>query len=215
MCLHQFTVYTSDSNKLPEDAFGGIPENHASLTFNGFSEHNAFNPARLQMLTSVNPPVSNFQVPNVKPEDDIFDVGPLSSGANRAPLGPIKRRYDSAMQSSHGSRTATPLPAWSPHAGLPRRAIAQQRDVVLLDYDDPEEVPNDCISNKRFKSGVLTPPRPEDLIMKSVQEPNVKVEDAELEMGEIKEVPEVGSEHKYVYDGLEEMIQEAQKSAKA
>ncbi|THY62035.1 hypothetical protein D6C99_01032 [Aureobasidium pullulans] len=203
------------SPKLPEDAFGGIPENHASLTFNGFSEHNAFNPARLQMLTSVNPPVSNFQVPNVKPGDDIFDVGPLSSGANRAPLGPIKRRYDSAMQSSHGSRTATPLPAWSPHAGLPRRAIEQQRDAVLLDYDDPEEVPKDCISNKRFKSGVLTPPRPEDLVMKSVQEPTVKVEDAELEMGEIKEVPEVGSEHKYVYDGLEEMIQEAQKSAKA
>lgn len=83
----------ANQSQLPETAFGGVPENHTSLTFEGFSEHNTFNPARLLMLTAVNPPTQ----PGSSLIEEDLNVGPLSSGANCAPLGPSKRRYDPAM----------------------------------------------------------------------------------------------------------------------
>jgi hypothetical protein len=187
-------------SQLPETAFGGIPENHASLTFEGFSEHNTLNPARLLMLTAVNPPDER-----------------APSGANCAPLGPIKRSYDSAMQSSRGSQASTPMSShWSSNGEAPKRVehVGFKRAVSFLDYGDPEDKPEENPKDsKRIKSGVLTPPLPEDLVMTSAEEfgGGVPVKhEIDLEMGEINEV--AGS-NKYAYEDLDEMITQAQKKA--
>ena len=200
-------------SQLPETAFGGVPENHTSLTFEGFSEHNPFNPARLLMLTAVNPPDER----DTSMAEDEFDVGPLSSGANCAPLGPIKRRYDSAMQSSHSSQVSTPMSShWSSNGEAFKRLehVGSKRDVSFLDYDDPEEKPEENPKDsKRIKSGVLTPPLPEDLVMASTEESGGGVSikpEIDLEMGEIREA---GGSSKYVYEDLDEMITQAQKDA--
>jgi hypothetical protein len=200
-------------SQLPETAFGGIPENHSSLTFEGFSEHNTFNPARLLMLTAVNPPDERA----ASTAEDDFDVGPLSSGANCAPLGPIKRSYDSAMQSSRGSQASTPMSShWSSNGEAPKRVehIGFERAVSFLDYGDPEDKPEENPKDsKRIRSGVLTPPLPEDLVMASAHESGGGVpikHEIDLEMGEIKEV--AGS-NQYAYDDLDEMITQAQKEA--
>ncbi|KAI4731926.1 hypothetical protein E4T49_00186 [Aureobasidium sp. EXF-10728] len=199
--------------KLPESAFGGAPENHKSLTFEGFSEHNTFNPARLLMLTAVNPPSERA---TSMTEDD-FDVGPLSSGANCAPLGAPKRRYDSAMQSARCSRTSTPMSLqWSSGGDAPNHVerIGPKRVVSFLDYDDPEDMPEEAPKDsKRLKSGALTPPLPEDLVMVSTEETDGGVpikHETDLEMGEIEEAS-VGN--KYAYEDLDEMINQAQKNA--
>ncbi|KAG9945558.1 hypothetical protein KCU85_g7200, partial [Aureobasidium melanogenum] len=199
--------------KLPQTAFGGAPENHTSLTFEGFSENNTFNPARLLMLTAVNPPAEHTS--SLVEED--FNVGPLSSGANCAPLGPFKRRYDSAAQSSRSSQAPAPMSShWSSNGDKYEEHIhiASKRDVTFLDYDDPEdkneENPKDP---KRLKSGVLTPPLPEDLVMTSTAESGGGVSvkrETNLEMGEIREG---GNGNKFAYEDLDEMINQAQKEA--
>jgi hypothetical protein len=204
----------TDRSQLPETAFGGVPENHASLTFEGFSEHNTLNPARLLMLTAVNAPPAERDASMV---DDDFDVGPRSSGANCAPLGPIKKRYDSALQSSRTSQASTPMSShWSSNGEASKRIeyVGSKRPVSFLDYDDPEEKPEENPKNsKRIKSGVLTPPMPEDLVMASTEESGggfaIKHE-TDLEMGEIEEAD--GSK-KYAYEDLDEMITQAQKEA--
>jgi hypothetical protein len=201
------------SSQLPETAFGGIPENHSSLSFEGFSEHNTFNPARLLMLTAVNPPDERA----TSTADDDFDVGPLSSGANCAPLRPIKRSYDSAMQISRGSQASTPMSShWSSNGEAPKRVelVGFKRAVSFLDYGDPEDKPEENPKDpKRIRSGVLTPPLPEDLVMASAEESGGGVpvkHEIDLEMGEIKEV--AGSNN-YAYEDLDEMITQAQKKA--
>jgi hypothetical protein len=199
----------TDRSQLPETAFGGVPENHASLTFEGFSEHNTLNPARLLMLTAVNPPPAE--------RDASMVDGPRSSGANCAPLGPIKKRYDSALQSSRTSQASTPMSShWSSNGEASKRIeyVGSKRPVSFLDYDDPEEKPEENPKNsKRIKSGVLTPPMPEDLVMASTEESGggfaIKHE-TDLEMGEIEEA---GGSKKYAYEDLDEMITQAQKEA--
>jgi hypothetical protein len=203
----------TDLSQLPETAFGGVPENHASLTFEGFSEHNTLNPARLLMLTAVNPPSAERDASMV--EDD-FDVGPRSSGANCAPLGPIKKRYDSALQSSRTSQASTPMSShWSSNGGSSKRMeyVSSKRPISFLDYDDPEEKPEENPKDfKRIKSGVLTPPLPGDLVMTSTEESGggaaIKHE-TDLEMGEIEEA---GGSKRYAYEDLDEMITQAQKA---
>ncbi|KAI4723033.1 hypothetical protein E4T48_00628 [Aureobasidium sp. EXF-10727] len=184
-----------------------------SLTFEGFSEYNTFNPARLLMLTAVNPPSERA---TSMTEDD-FDVGPLSSGANCAPLGASKRRYDSAMQSARSSQTSTPMSLqWSSGGEYHNHAdrIGPKRAVSFLDYDDPEDKPEEAPKDsKRLKSGALTPPLPEDLVMVSTEETDGGVpikHETDLEMGEIEEAS-VGN--KYAYEDLDEMINQAQKNA--
>ncbi|KAG9564575.1 hypothetical protein KCU79_g4973, partial [Aureobasidium melanogenum] len=199
--------------KLPETVFGGAPENHTSLTFEGFSERNTFNPDRLLMLTAVNPPDEHAS--SLIEED--FNVGPLSSGANCAPLGAPKRRYDSAIQSSRSSQAPTPMSFhWSSNGDVPKyeEHVSSKRDVSFLDYDDPEDKPEENPKDlKRLKSGVLTPPLPEDLVMASTNESGGGVlvkDEADLEMGEIKEG---GDGNKFAYEDLDEMISQAQKEA--
>jgi hypothetical protein len=85
---------------------------------------------------------------------------------------------------------------------------------LFPDYDDPEEKPEENPKDsKRIKSGVLTPPMPEDLVMASTEESGggfaIKHE-TDLEMGEIEEAD--GSK-KYAYEDLDEMITQAQKEA--
>ncbi|KAI5194588.1 hypothetical protein E4T39_08603 [Aureobasidium subglaciale] len=203
--------------KLPETAFGGIPENHTSLTFDGFSEHNSFNPARLQMLTAVNP--------GVGPESPMpmtEAAAPRSSGANCAPLGPLKRRYDSAMQSSGSSQAQTPMSShWSSNVGLikysKRDDDDSKRAVSFLDYDDPNENMDEnrqFVKRIRTRSGVLTPPLLEDLLMPSIERDGgvfIKNETVDLEMGEIQET----SATKHAYEELDEMIIQAQRDAMA
>lgn len=201
----------TNRTQLPETAFGGVPENHTSLTFEGFSENNTFNPARLLMLTAVNPPVEHAT--SLIEED--LNVGPRSSGANCAPLGPPKRRYHSAMQSSRSSQAPTPMSShWSSNGDKYGEHIASKRDVIFLDYDDPEDKPEENPKDpKRFKSGVLTPPLPEDLVMASTDESvgGVVVKDeTDLEMGEVKEN---GDGNKLAYEDLDELIDQAQKEA--
>ncbi|CAD0092229.1 unnamed protein product [Aureobasidium vineae] len=199
--------------KLPETAFGGAPENHTSLTFEGFSEHNTFNPARLLMLTAVNPPSERA---TSMTEDD-FDVGPLSSGANCAPLGPPKKRYDSAMQSSRSSQAPTPMSfQWLSGGDAPNHVerVGPKRAVSFLNYDDPEDEPEDTTKDcKRLKSGALTPPLPEDLVMASTEETGGGVpikHETDLEMGEVEEAR---GGNKYAYEDLDEMIDQAQTKA--
>jgi hypothetical protein len=204
----------TDLSQLPETAFGGVPENHASLTFEGFSEHNTLNPARLLMVTAVNPPSAERDASMV---EDNFDVGPRFSGANCAPLRPIKKRYDSALQSSRTSQASTPMSShWSSNGEASKRMeyIDSKRPVSFLDYDDPEEKPEENPKDsKRIKSGVLTPPLPEDLVMASTEESGggaaIKHE-TDLEMSEIEEA---GGSKKYAYEDLDEMITQAQNEA--
>ncbi|KAK6002569.1 hypothetical protein QM012_001319 [Aureobasidium pullulans] len=195
--------------KLPETAFGGVPENHTSLTFEGFSEHNTFNPARLLMLTAVNPPAERAS--SLVEED--FNVGPLSSGANCAPLGPPKRRYESALQSLRSSQAPTPLSSHWPDVSKSEEHTTSKRDVSFLDYDDPEDKPEENFKDpKRFKSGALTPPSPEDLVMASIDESGDGIpvqNETDLDMGEIKEA---GDGNK-LYEDLDEMISQAQMEA--
>jgi hypothetical protein len=205
----------TDHSQLPETAFGGVPENHASLTFEGFSEHNTLNPARLLMLTAVNPPPAERDASMV--EDD-FGVGPRSSGANCAPLGPIKKRYDSALQSSRTSQASTPMSSnWSSNGEASKRMeyVCSKRPISFLDYDDPEEKPEETLKDsKRIKSGVLTPPLPEDLVMASTEESGGGVpikHEVDLELGEIEEA---GGSKKYAYEVLDEMITQAQEAQK-
>lgn len=165
------------------------------------------------MLTAVNPPAEHTS--SLVEED--FNVGPLSSGANCAPLGPFKRRYDSAAQSSRSSQAPTPMSShWSSNGDKYEEHIhiASKRDLTFLDYDDPEdkneENPKDP---KRLKSGVLTPPLPEDLVMISTAESGGGVSvkrETNLEMGEIREG---GNGNKFAYEDLDEMINQAQKEA--
>ncbi|KAG9689745.1 hypothetical protein KCU95_g13461, partial [Aureobasidium melanogenum] len=182
--------------KLPETAFGGAPENHTSLTFEGFSEHNTFNPARLLMLTAVNPPAEHTS--SLVEED-------------------FNRRYDSAMQRSRNSQAPTPMSShWSSNGDKYEEHIhiASKRDVTFLDYDDPEDKPEENPKDpKRLKSDVLTPPLPEDLVMASTAESGDGVSvkhETDLEMGEIKEG---GDGNKLAYEDLDEMINQAQKEA--
>jgi len=165
------------------------------------------------MLTAVNPPTER----DTSMAEDDFDVGPISSGANCAPLGPVKRRYESAMQSSRSSQASTPMSShWSSNSEAFKRAdhVGSKRDVSFLDYDDPEdkseENPKD---SKRMRSGVLTPPLPEDLVMASIDESGGGVmikPETDLEMGEIEEA---GGSKKYAYEDLDEMITRAQNEA--
>ncbi|KAI5275440.1 hypothetical protein E4T47_01572 [Aureobasidium subglaciale] len=205
------------ATKLPETAFGGVPENHMSLTFDGFSEHNSFNPARLQMLTAVNPGVRSES-----PMTMTDAAAPRSSGANSAPLGPLKRRYDSAMQSSGNSRAHTPMAShWSSNVGpikySKRDDDGSRRAVSFLDYDDPDENMGEDpqpVKRIRTRSGVLTPPPLEDLVMPSTERDggvSIKSETVDLEVGELEEA----STTKYAYEELDEMISQAQKDAMA
>lgn len=204
----------TDRSQLPETAFGGVPENHASLTFEGFSEHNTLNPARLMMLTAANPPAEC----DASMVDD-FDVGPRSSGANCAPLGPVKKCHGSALQSSRASQASTPMSShWSSNGEASKRMeyVGSKRPVSFLDYDDPEEKPEENPKDsKRIKSGVLTPPLPEDLVMASTEESGggvpIKYE-IDLEIGEIEEAGGPGGSKKYAYEDLDEMITQAQKA---
>lgn len=165
------------------------------------------------MLTAVNPPDER----DTSMAEDDFDVGPLSSGANCAPLGPIKRRYEPAMQSSRSSQASTPMSSlWSSNGEASKREehIGSKRDVSFLDYDDPEDkAEEDPKASKRIRSGVLTPPLPEDLVMASTDESGGGVPikpETDLEMGEIEEA---GGSNKYAYEDLDEMITRAQKEA--
>lgn len=165
------------------------------------------------MLTAVNPPAES----DTPMAEDDFDVGPISSGANCAPLGPVKRRYESAMQSSRSSQASTPKSSlWSSNGEASKRVehVGSKRDVSFLDYDDPkdksEEYPKD---SKRIRSGVLTPPLPGDLVMASTDESGGGVPikpETNLEIGEIEEA---GGSNKYPYEDLDEMITRAQKEA--
>lgn len=187
-------------------------------------------------------PPAEHVAPDVAMSDDgSFDLAPRKSGANTAPLGSLKRRYDSAMQSSHGSRATTPMSSTSSWPSnlhgpaikeLMERADVDSKSAAFLDYDDE---PTNCgpeSPNKRLKSGVLTPPVPEDLVMASTEKSpvdcaggvSIKREDADLEMGEIREAAptavrdtnvDPGVDQKYAYDALDEMILEAQKNAGA
>ena len=79
----------------------------------------------------------------------------------------------------------------------------------FLDYDDA--VDDSSVSNKRIKSGVLTPPLPEELIMgpphkDSPGDGGVPIQYEELELGEIREA----GDHKYAIEDLDQLILEAQ-----
>lgn len=162
------------------------------------------------MLTAVNPPAGR----DTSMAEDDFDVGPVSSGANCAPLGPVKRRSDSAMQSSRSSQASTPMSSlWSSNGEASKRVehVSSKRDVSFLDYDDPEDKSEGPKGSKRIRSGVLTPPLPEDLVMATDESGGgvlIKPE-ADLEMGEIEEA----GGKKYAYEDLDEMITKAQKEA--
>lgn len=165
------------------------------------------------MLTAINPPAEG----DTPMAEDDFDVGPLSSGANCAPLGPVKRRCVSALQSSRTSQASTPMSSlWSSHEEASKRVehIGSKRDVSFLDYDDPTDKSEENLKDsKRIRSGVLTPPLPEDLVMASTDEAGSGVlikPETDLETGEIEEA---GGSNKYAYEDLDEMITQAQKEA--
>ena len=191
---------------MPETAFGGIPDNHSTLTFNGFSHENAINPARLQMLSKPAPPDA------IMSDSEPLDLMALSSGANTARLGPSKRRHATSTQSSRVSSSAFGVDVDVGVLASQRSGSGSKRAMPFLDYDD---VADDISgTNKRIKSGVLTPPLPEDLIMGAPGEEDspgnggVPIRYEDLELGEIRESSRF--DHKYAVEDLDQVILEAQ-----
>lgn len=103
---------------------------------------------------------------------------------------------------------------WSSTGDKYEEHIGSKRDVSFLDYDDPEDKPEkNPKDSKRLKSGVLTPPLPEDLVMGSTDEAGGGVpvkNETDLEMGEVREV---GDGKLVAYEDLDELISQAQKEA--
>jgi hypothetical protein len=196
------------------------------------------------MLTDTRQPV------DASPSSNAADIKLVrGSGANMAPLGPLKKKkYDSTMQSQSGSGGNTPMSStssttqmqssrndmWSSNAGRHAIYAGSKRPVDFLNYDDPsDEHQSNLVAsespNKRVKSGVLTPPPPEDLWVLPTAElspdtegggVSIKREELDDEMHDADEgvsitvpIDDAVVDQKHLYSDLDEMIIQAQRDA--